>query len=74
MTEQLTDIDEFDRIQLAHVIGVCRESTSLSAAGRRLFASSRQKRKITNDADRLRKYLAKFGLSWRDTTVQTNRA
>ncbi|HNO79052.1 MAG TPA: RNA repair transcriptional activator RtcR [Phycisphaerae bacterium] len=60
------EIDEFDRVQLAHVIKVCRASKSLSAAGRRLFASSRKKRKITNDADRLRKYLARFELSWQD--------
>jgi transcriptional regulatory protein RtcR len=62
--EKLRDVDEFDRIQLVHVIKVCRESTSLSAAGRRLFASSRQKRKIANDADRLRKYLGRFNLDW----------
>lgn len=33
-------------------------------AGRQLFAASRSKRTSTNDADRLRKYLARFGLSW----------
>ncbi len=37
---------------------------SISAAGRTLFAVSRQKRKTQNDADRLRKYLQKFGLDW----------
>jgi transcriptional regulatory protein RtcR len=34
----------------------------LSAAGRELFAVTRQKRATANDADRLRKYLARFGL------------
>jgi transcriptional regulatory protein RtcR len=29
-----------------------------------LFAVSRLQRKSTNDADRLKKYLARFGLSW----------
>ncbi len=61
---KLIDIDDFDRVQLAYVVKLCRESTSLSSAGRRLFASSRKKRKVTNDADRLRKYLARFDLDW----------
>ena len=37
---------------------------SLSAAGRLLFASSRAQKQSTNDADRLRKYLARHELSW----------
>lgn len=57
-------LDEFDRTQLAAVIRACRESPSLSAAGRRLFAVSRQEKASQNDADRLRKYLARFGLDW----------
>lgn len=62
-------IDEFDRVQLEHVVRVCRESPTLSAAGRRLFAASRAQRKATNDADRLRKYLARFDLAWADLHV-----
>jgi transcriptional regulatory protein RtcR len=58
------DIDLFERCQLASVIAVCRNSASLSEAGRRLFAVSRQEKKQANDADRLRKYLARFGLSF----------
>ncbi|WP_105660076.1 RNA repair transcriptional activator RtcR [Cronobacter dublinensis] len=57
-------LDLFDRDQLAAVIAVCRRSASLSDAGRTLFAVSRQKKANPNDADRLRKYLARFGLSW----------
>jgi len=38
----------------------------LSAAGRILFASSRQQRRSHNDADRLRKYLARWQLSFDD--------
>lgn len=59
-------IDPFDLHQLEAVIRICREATSLSDAGRRLFAVSRQEKKQANDADRLRKYLARFGLSWSD--------
>lgn len=64
--EAIARIDPFDRSQLSHVITVCRRNTSLSAAGRELFAVSRGQRKSTNDADRLRKYLARFDLQWDD--------
>ncbi|NOX58294.1 MAG: AAA family ATPase [Planctomycetes bacterium] len=69
---RIDDIDEFDRVQLAHVVYVCNESPSLSAAGRRLFAASRGKRKVQNDADRLRKYLARFQLDWRSLKTEEN--
>jgi len=62
--EDLDGIDPFDRVQLAHVVETCRASRSLSEAGRILFAASRTRRSSANDADRLRKYLARFGLSW----------
>ena len=58
------DVDPFDLVQLATVIRTCRSSSSISAAGRALFAVSRGKRKTLNDADRLRKYLQKFDLVW----------
>lgn len=58
------EIDLFDRVQLASVIRTCRSSQSLSAAGRTLFAASRARRSTTNDADRLKKYLARFDLTW----------
>ena len=41
-------------------------SKSLSAAGRELFAVSRARKANPNDADRLRKYLARFGLRWQE--------
>lgn len=62
--EALVELDPFDRAQLAKVVDICRRSPTLSAAGRELFAASRQRRKSTNDADRLRKYLARFSLNW----------
>ena len=62
--DALARIDRFDQIQLAEVVRVCRNARSISAAGRTLFAASRAARKSTNDADRLRKYLARFGLDW----------
>ncbi len=68
--ERQAALDPFDRVQLAHVVTVCRASRTLSDAGRTLFAASRQQRSSTNDADRLRKYLARFGLSWGDLTAR----
>ncbi|MFC7337604.1 RNA repair transcriptional activator RtcR [Haloferula chungangensis] len=61
---QLAEIDPFDQVQLAHVVAVCQRSKSLSEAGRELFAATRQKRKVTNDADRLKKYLARWDLDF----------
>ncbi|MFK8110776.1 MAG: RNA repair transcriptional activator RtcR [Rubripirellula sp.] len=66
--QQIADLDRFDRVQLAEVILVCREAKSLSDAGRTLFQVSRQAKQKPNDADRLRKYLAKHGLCWDDCT------
>ena len=66
--KQLAELDPFDRVQLSHVISICRASRSLSDAGRSLFAASRTRRSLPNDADRLRKYLARFGLSWPELT------
>lgn len=64
LVERPDALDPFDRVQLEAVVAVCRRSRSLSAAGRELFAASRTQRTSTNDADRLRKYLARFGLDW----------
>ncbi|RKI10337.1 AAA family ATPase [Corallococcus sp. AB030] len=62
------ELDRFDRVQLADVVTVCRSARSLSDAGRTLFAQSRAQKKSVNDADRLRKYLARFGLTWADVS------
>jgi transcriptional regulatory protein RtcR len=62
--ERLVSMDRFDRLQLEAVLQVCRQSRSLSDAGRHLFDRSREARTVVNDADRLRKYLIKHGLTW----------
>ena len=62
--ERASELDRFDRVQLEDVLLVCSDARSLSEAGRQLFAQSRAKKTSTNDADRLRKYLSRFGLSW----------
>ncbi len=62
--DRAAELDRFDRVQLADVLQVCRSARSLSEAGRILFAETRKKKLLANDADRLRKYLARFGLEW----------
>jgi transcriptional regulatory protein RtcR len=61
----LSTLDAFDRVQLEHVVETARRARSLSEAGRLLFSASRQQKTSANDADRLRKYLARFGLDWK---------
>jgi transcriptional regulatory protein RtcR len=65
-THRAAELDPFDRVQLGYVAAVCKRSKTLSDAGREIFAVSRNKRSVTNDADRLKKYLAKFGLTFGD--------
>lgn len=57
-------LDRFERVQLEDVLSVCASAASLSEAGRILFSVSRKNKAKSNDADRLRKYLGRFGLSW----------
>jgi len=66
--ERAAELDRFDRAQLAEVLTVCRQARSLSDAGRALFAQSRAQKKSVNDADRLRKYLARFDLDWAEVS------
>lgn len=63
-SETIKSLDLFDRMQLANVIEIVSTSRSLSEAGRALFANSREKKHSSNDADRLRKYLSRFGVTW----------
>jgi transcriptional regulatory protein RtcR len=62
--KRAAQLDLFDRVQLMEVIRVCKSSRSLSDAGRTLFMVSRQAKSSPNDADRVRKYLARFGLTF----------
>lgn len=62
--ERAKELDRFDLIQLEEVLKVCQKARSLSEVGRLLFARSRTQKSSSNDADRLRKYLARFDLTW----------
>jgi transcriptional regulatory protein RtcR len=64
--KELAGLDTFDRLQLESVLQVCSKHTSLAEAGRTLFEVSRTKRKTINDADRLSKYLGRYGITWKD--------
>lgn len=55
-------LDRFERVQLEDVLDVCVHARTLSEAGRVLFAASRAQKRSANDADRLRKYLARHDL------------
>lgn len=62
--DRAAELDRFDRVQLSDVLEVCARSETMSAAGRVLFAESRKLKSRPNDADRLRKYLLRFELTW----------
>jgi transcriptional regulatory protein RtcR len=64
--EGVGKLDMFDKMQLDCVLRVCRVSRTLSDAGRTLYHVSRGEKKTVNDADRLRKYLGRFGIRWED--------
>ena len=64
--EQLAKLDRVEKVLLREVLDVCSRSRSLSDAGRFLYAATRERRRSTNDADRLRKYLSRYGLKWQD--------
>jgi len=66
-------LDRFERVQLEDVLMVCREATTLSAAGRTLFDRSRERKSVANDADRLRKYLGRFDLEWSELKARLAR-
>jgi transcriptional regulatory protein RtcR len=69
---EIESLDRFDQAQLEYVLSVCQRSRSLSEAGRTLFNASRSRRASPNDADRLRKYLHRFGITWTGIREPTN--
>jgi len=68
--EALARLDRFDAVQLATVLQTCREHMTASSASRALFAISRLEKKSNNDADRLTKYLARFGIKFEDVKLR----
>lgn len=64
--EAIEKLDRFEVEQLSYVIGVCQKHLSMASAGRWLFNKSREEKVKTNDSSRLQKYLARYGLKWKD--------
>lgn len=64
--DKMDEMDLFDLHQLDFVLQICSTSSNLSEAGRKLFAVSRAKKSSSNDSDRLKKYLERFGLVAKD--------
>jgi len=60
------NLDLFDCIQLAHVIRICRKSRSMAEAGRKLFNKSRLLKTASNDSHRLKVFLKKYGLEFKN--------
>nr|WP_086938511.1 RNA repair transcriptional activator RtcR [Thaumasiovibrio occultus] len=65
-----SQLDNFDQQQLNYVLSVCQSANTLASAGRELFNVSRLSKSSSNDSSRLQKYLAKFGLAWKDIKRQ----
>lgn len=59
-------LDLFDYSQLAQAIRVCQQSKSMADAGRKLFNHSRLQKSASNDSQRLRVYLKKFQLEFKN--------
>lgn len=59
-----TPLDRFERVQLDEVLRVIARTESLAQAGRELYSVSRALKANPNDSDRIRKYLARFGLDY----------
>ncbi len=62
--ERRSQFDRFELVQLEEVLAVVSRTESMAQAGRELFAVSRLRKRSSNDSDRLRKYLAGFGLEF----------
>ncbi len=59
-------LDLFERLQLKQVIKICKKSKNMADAGRTLFDKSRLQQSKSNDSQRLRAYLKKYGLEFRN--------
>lgn len=60
------NLDLFEKIQLSGVITICKQSTTAAEAGRTLFNVSRLNKNSNNDSHRLRQFLNKYNLCFKD--------
>lgn len=59
-------IDYYEQLKLANLIEVCRGSSSMADAGRKLFDVSRNEKKSNNDSHRVKQLLDKYGIRFGD--------
>ncbi|WP_026160533.1 RNA repair transcriptional activator RtcR [Teredinibacter turnerae] len=62
----LNALDYYEQMNLAGIVSVCKASSSMAAAGRKLFDKSRNLKKSNNDSHRVKQLLAKYGLEFSD--------
>ena len=66
LSEEVYDnIDTFEQAQLVQVIRICKESKSMADAGRKLFDKSRLQKSASNDSQRLKVYLKKYDIDFK---------
>lgn len=59
-----SELDQLEKYTLAGIQEVCRQSSSMAEAGRKLFNVSRLEKKSNNDSHRLKQLLIKYGLNF----------
>ncbi|WP_028886661.1 hypothetical protein [Teredinibacter turnerae] len=62
----LNALDYYEQMNLAGMVSVCKASSSMAEAGRKLFDKSRNLKKSNNDSHRVKQLLAKYGLEFSD--------
>lgn len=59
-------LDLLERVQLTEVLRVIAQTKNMAEAGRCLFSESRALKNSSNDSDRVRKLLARYGFTYRE--------
>lgn len=65
----LETIDAFDKAAIEVVLSTIHKSSSMAEAGRLLFSASRMQKASSNDTDRVKKFLTKWGLTYSEVKV-----
>jgi transcriptional regulatory protein RtcR len=63
-SNRASKLDQLEKYTLAGIQEVCRQSSSMAEAGRKLFNVSRLEKKSNNDSHRLKQLLIKYGLNF----------
>lgn len=63
--QQISELDLFEQLQLKSVIQICQQCSNMAEAGRKLFNISRTQKASNNDSHRVKTYLNKYGLEFK---------